>query len=109
MNMGRMVGFGVASLTACACAAASAGPSALGAVRAGGAARFRDGTVSVISTRSNRVVATVRVGPIPVGVAVVPGRAVAYVFGYGSRDSVYRVAVHGGGGQVQQSERLPGG
>jgi hypothetical protein len=46
------------------------------------------------------------VAAVPVGVAVVPGRSVAYVFGYGSRNSVYRVAVHRG---VARSSRVSAG
>jgi YVTN family beta-propeller protein len=72
MSVGRKLASGAALLAAGAAVAPLT--SANGAARAGAASRFRDGTVSVISTRSNRVAATVRVGPDPVGVAVVPGR-----------------------------------
>jgi YVTN family beta-propeller protein len=42
-----------------------------------------DNTVSVIATPSNTVVATVRVGILPVAVAVTPDGTLVYVVNYG--------------------------
>jgi DNA-binding beta-propeller fold protein YncE len=95
------------SCTAVAACALSAGAApALGASQKGTGSRLPDGTVSVISTTSNRVDATVRVGPDPVDVAVVPDQSTAYVLGFGYRQYVDRVTIQSG---VARSSRISAG